>query len=464
MSRRVVPVSTLVHYLKESMEGDPVLHGVMIEGEISNLRKPYSGHWYFSLKDERASISCVMFASRNRSVKFTPKNGDKVVIKGDVSVYEAMGNMQVIATAMQPYGIGDLYLQLEALKKKLSAEGLFDAEHKKPIPAYAMDIALVSGNNTAAREDVLITLHRRWPIAKITEYPAPVQGMDAAPKIIESLRKADAGNHQIIILARGGGSLEDLWCFNDENLARFIYQMHTPVITGIGHEIDFTIADYVADLRANTPTGAAEAAVPDMEEVSASLAQYRVRMISHMHARLDLEKSQLNRLGQNTVFTRPERLYSDEAMKLNMLEEKLMQVSRKPKEKKAELSALFQRFNQCIYARSAEIRNQVRSNESRLILSARRSVDQERNRLHNDQDALIRDTRNVMNQKKESYTRMVKLLDAYSPLKVLERGYSITSKDGTVVKRTADLKEADSVSVRLSDGTFDAEVKEIHHG
>lgn len=464
MSRRVVPVSTLVHYLKESMEGDPVLHGVMIEGEISNLRKPYSGHWYFSLKDERASISCVMFASRNRSVKFNPKNGDKVVLKGDVSVYEAMGNMQIIATAMQPYGIGDLYLQLEELKKKLSSEGLFDPSHKKPIPSYAMDVALVSGNNTAAREDVLITLKRRWPLAKITEYPAPVQGMDAAPKIIEALRKADAGNHQIIILARGGGSLEDLWCFNDENLARFIYQMKTPVITGIGHEIDFTIADYVADLRANTPTGAAEAAVPDQQEVAASLAQYRVRLTSHMHARLDLEKSQLKRLAQNSVFTRPERLYSDEALKLNMLEEKLMQVTALPKEKKAELNSLFQRFNQCMYSSSSEIRSRIRSDESALILNTRRALDHEKNRLNNDQDALKRNTENTLNAKKEIFNRNVRLLDAYSPLKVLERGYSITSKDGKALNSVKGLQEKDSVSVRLSDGSFEAEVKEIHHG
>ena len=185
MSRRVVPVSTLVHYLKEAMEGDPVLHGVLVEGEVSNLRKPYSGHWYFSLKDDHASISCVMFRSANARVSFPLKNGDQVILRGDVSVYEAGGSMQIIASSLQPSGIGDLYLQLEALKKKLSAEGLFAEEHKKKIPVFPDRLGLITGNNTAAREDVLITLKRRWPLVEIHEYPCAVQGKEAAPQIIE---------------------------------------------------------------------------------------------------------------------------------------------------------------------------------------------------------------------------------------------------------------------------------------
>ncbi len=464
MSRRVVPVSTLVHYLKESMDSDPVLHGVMVEGEISNIRKPYSGHWYFSLKDDKAYLSCVMFRYRNQSVAFDPKNGDKVIVKGDVSVYEQTGNMQLVAESMQPSGIGDLYLQFEALKKKLSAEGLFEESHKKPIPPYAMDIALVTGNNTAAREDVLITLHKRWPLAEIHEYPCPVQGAEAAPKIIEALRKADAGNHQLIILARGGGSIEDLWCFNDENLARFIYQMHTPVITGIGHEIDFTLCDYVSDLRANTPTGAAEAAVPDIHEVSASLNQYKTRMIQAVQSDLNMAHMHYQKLASAPVFKNPQKLYSEQAVKLDYLEEKLMHAIHKPSEKRQDLMHLFQTLSQEIHAYSSSIREELQNDQSRLALYTQLRIAKEQNRLNKSRESLQVNMEKSLDKKQERLQQDIRLLDAYSPLKILQRGYSITTENGKALRSITDTEIDDMVSIRLSDGTLEAQVKEKHHG
>lgn len=464
MSRRVVPVSTLVHYLKESMDGDPVLHGVMVEGEISNIRKPYSGHWYFSLKDDRAYLSCVMFRYRNQSVSFDPKNGDKVIVKGDVSVYEQTGNMQLVAESMQPSGIGDLYLQFEALKKKLSTEGLFNEEHKKPIPAYAMDIALVTGNNTAAREDVLITLHKRWPLAEIHEYPCPVQGAEAAPKITEALSRADAGGHQIIILARGGGSIEDLWCFNDESLARFIYQMHTPVITGIGHEIDFTLCDYVADLRANTPTGAAEAAVPDMHEVMAALKQYRTRMIQAVQSDIDLAHMHYQKLAAAPVFKNPQKLYSEQAVRLDYLEEKLMHIIQKPSERKQDLMHLFQKLSQEIHSYSSSIREDLQQAKSLMALYTQLRFSKGYNELQKNKEDLQNSMENILDKKQERLQQDIRLLDAYSPLKVLQRGYSITSKDGKAIRSIDDVKIHDNVDIRLSDGTLKAEIKEKHHG
>lgn len=464
MSRRVVPVSTLVHYLKESMDGDPVLHGVMVEGEISNIRKPYSGHWYFSLKDDKAYLSCVMFRYRNQSVSFDPKNGDKVIVKGDVSVYEQTGNLQLVAESMQPSGIGDLYMQFEALKKKLNAEGLFEESHKKPIPAYAMNIGLVTGNNTAAREDVLITLHKRWPLADIHEYPCPVQGAEAAPKIIDALRKADAGNHQLIILARGGGSIEDLWCFNDENLARFIYSMHTPVITGIGHEIDFTLCDYVSDLRANTPTGAAEAAVPDIHEVESSLNQYKTRMMQAVQSDLNMAHVHYQKLAAASVFRNPQKLFSEQAIRLDYLEEKLMHAIQKPSERRQDLMQLFQALSQEIHTYTSSIREHLQQAKSLMALYMQLRCSKSVNELNKNRESLAGNMQNRLDKKQERLQQDIRLLDAYSPLKVLQRGYSITSKNGKALRSITDAEIDDMVSIRLSDGTLQAQVKEKHHG
>ncbi len=438
MSRRIVPVSTLVHYLKGKIEADAVMHGVLIEGEISNLRKPYSGHWYFSLKDERSSIACVMFASANRRLTFPVNTGDKVVVRGDVTVYEAEGRTQIIVNGMQPSGIGDLYLRFEELKKKLNAEGLFDPAHKKPVPPYAMDIGIVTGNNTAAREDVLTTLKRRWPCAKITEYFAPVQGMEAAPKIIASLAEADAGGHDVIILARGGGSIEDLWCFNDENLARFIYAMKTPVISGVGHETDFTLVDYVSDLRANTPTGAAEHAVPDQSEVYAALRNASGIMKKIVGARLMQADMQYRKLSGNAVFTDPERLYREKAMRVDYLRERLNIVTQDIKDERNRLSYLSSGFNRMMYTYTSALKQRVLENETKLNA----------------------EIRYITAKKKEQLAKESAMLDAYSPLKVLARGYAIASVDGNVIREIGDVAVGDNVNVRVSGGSFDAVVSE----
>jgi exodeoxyribonuclease VII large subunit len=464
MSRRVVAVSTLIHYLKETMEADPVLHGVMIEGEISNLRRPYSGHWYFSIKDSKASLPCVMFASRNRSVTFSPKDGDKVILTGDVSVYEAEGRMQMIVSSMRPSGVGDLYLQLEALKKKLLEKGYFEETHKKPIPSYAVNIALVTGNNTAAKADVLKTLHSRWPIASITEYPAPVQGAEAVPKIIEALVKADRHNHQIVLLVRGGGSLEDLWCFNDEALAKTIYSMKTPVITGIGHEIDFTIADYVADLRANTPTGAAEAAVPDIKEVRNSLCKYKSHMISLVKSRAELERKTFDNAAESNVFTRSERLYSEQELLLNNLQEKLMSYTSIPAEKRNNLHELLQEFNRLMYAYTANIRTILHTSDSRIRILANTRLEQTKNRIQQEQTELQSSVNKGLTERMNAFSKTASLLDAYSPVKVLARGYSVITDNGKTISSVNDVSIGDKIDVTVSDGKLNAVIKEKSNG
>jgi exodeoxyribonuclease VII large subunit len=448
------------------MEGNPILHGILVEGEISNLRIPYSGHWYFSLKDERAGISCVMFASSNRRVGFVPKNGDKVIISGDVSVYEAGGTMQIIAQSMQPSGIGELYLQLEALKKKLSEEGLFKEEHKKTLPSYPMHIALITGNQTAGREDVLITLKKRWPIAEIAEFPCPVQGKGAAAEICKALMNADRGNYDVILLVRGGGSLEDLWCFNDEQLAHVIYNAETPLITGIGHETDFTIADYAADVRANTPTGAAETAVPDQNEVKAQLQQYQIRMCKAAQNRIDQEHSRIMHLKENAVFARPERIYSEQSNTLNYLEERLMRFTDVPKNERHELNELIHSFYAALENKKQGLKIQLDQVQTEMILAVKQKLAADHEQLKLQRHALDQSVKQDTEARRFRLEMHMKLLDAYSPLKAMDRGYSIVSDNNRTVSSIQDVQEQDTIQIQMKDGSLHAAVisKEKNHG
>ena len=464
MSRRIIPVSTLVHYLKGSLESDPVLHGVLVEGEISNLRKPYSGHWYFSLKDEKSSISCVMFSAYNRKLTFPVNNGDKVEIRGDVSVYEAGGSLQIMVNAMRQAGIGDLYQRFEALKKKLSEEGLFDPSHKKPLPLFPMDIAVVTGNNTAAREDVMITLKKRWPCAKISEYPAPVQGMEASIKIIEALSKADCGGHQVILLVRGGGSIEDLWCFNDESLARFIYSMHTPVVTGIGHEIDFTLCDFVADVRANTPTGAVETAVPDRNEVRAMLKQYKVRMVSAITSLLNRERIHLDHLSTASVLTDPDRFTQMHVMTLRHQYQRLLRFPSVISENRMQLMGLNHRFETAAAACVSSIRNRIDEKQDLLMKWQKDVIDEKQDILVNKKQLLVEHMQKQISAMNDRMKMNSALLDAYSPLKILSRGYSVVIKDTIPIKDADMLEKDDEISIRLFKGNVSAKVVEVIHG
>ena len=463
--QRTAKVSSLVRYLKRLTEGDRLLQGIRVEGEISNLRMPYSGHWYFSLKDEQASISCVMFSSSNRRVAKRPQNGDKVVITGNVSVYEASGTLQIIATMMEEAGIGDLYKQLELLKKKLYAEGLFDPAHKKQLPRYPMNIALVTGNNTAAREDVLITLKKRWPAASVHEYPCPVQGMQAAPEIIEALAYADNGGHDVILLVRGGGSIEDLWCFNDEALARFIYSMHTPVVTGIGHEIDFTLADYTADVRANTPTGAVEAAVPDRMEVLASLQTYRSILVKAADTRIAREKTQLQHMRSSYVFAQPERLVYSRIQQLENMHDRLMMVTNVLDRSQLQLHRTAQRFRDAMHGKTEELRAKLQEDRTSLLFTVQTAVDRKKRETDVLQESLVRITEQLLKDRNTLLQKQAGLLDAFSPLKVLSRGYSVVYKEDRAVASAESLSAGDDISVRFSDGMIRGKVisrEELH--
>lgn len=290
-----VSVSQLNNYLKQRLDGDEALRLVCVEGEISNFTDHSSGHMYFSLKDKDAAIKAVMFRGYRKKLTFRPTGGMKVIAIGDVSFYSKAGTVQLYVQHMFPSGIGDIYANLEALKEKLSKEGLFDSAHKKEIPKYPENIAIITSPTGAALRDIRNVLGRRYPLARQVLYPVMVQGNSAALEIVQALETANRdGKCDVILLARGGGSLEELSIFNDEKLARAIYASQIPVITGIGHEIDYTIADYVADLRAPTPSAAAELAVPDQNELMLSLDNMAERWQEALYSKVQTARNALD--------------------------------------------------------------------------------------------------------------------------------------------------------------------------
>ena len=440
MSQNVVSVSTLVHYLKSKLESDNLIQKVLVEGEISNFSNYRSGHWYFSLKDENSLIRCVMFSSYNKKVQFAPKDGDKVIIQADVSVYEQRGDIQLLVYAMKSDKIGDLYLQFEQLKAKLYAEGLFNDKYKKPIPLYPMNIALVTGANTAARSDVLTTLNRRWPIAEIHEYSALVQGNESAGQIINALKQADNNHHDVILLVRGGGSIEDLWSFNDETLARTIFNLKTPIITGIGHEINYTISDYVADLRAPTPTGAAERCAPDQKDVLNMLNVYQTRLNTAITSKKDHASRELNKYSSSFVFSSPQRLYSEKEMQLVNLSNALYH----------SVHTYEMNLEQSLSRYANLLTSTIKDNLSQLNLD----INKYKNKLNNS-------VKFIKDKKENSLKQNAGLLDAYSPLKSLARGYAIVEKDGEAIKSTDNLHTDDTLSIQMYDGKIITKVAEI---
>ncbi len=315
-------VSELTRYIRELFEIDYRLQDAAVSGEISNFTRARSGHLYFTLKDEAAQLKCVMWRSAAERLPFRPQEGDAVVAYGRISVYEANGVYQLYADRLEPAGRGNLAVAFEQLKRKLADEGLFDAAHKQPIPGFPRKIGIVTSADAAALRDILNVLRRRYPLASVLIAPTLVQGKDAPPQIIRALQWLDGRNDiDLIILARGGGSLEDLWAFNDEQLARAIFAARHPVISGVGHEVDFTIADFAADLRAPTPSAAAELAVPDVSELAPALAGIQAELTAAMEARIERARWQAQALSRNLAHLSPRsRLDNDRQRMDNLLE------------------------------------------------------------------------------------------------------------------------------------------------
>ena len=331
MEKRFLTVGALTKYIKRKFDADPHLHDCLVKGEISNFKQHSSGHMYFTLKDDKARILAVMFSSANRRMKFTPENGMKVLVRGDVTIYEGSGQYQIYVHDMQPDGVGDLYLAFEQLKEKLTKEGLFAVEHKKPIPKFPATVGVVTSPTGAALRDIITTIKRRYPIAKILILPALVQGDQAAPSITDAINQANEKKHgiDVLIVGRGGGSIEELWAFNEEIVARAIYESTIPIISAVGHETDFTIADFVADLRAPTPTGAAELAVPHIDEWIERVLTKQTRIMRAMKEKVNFQSNKLQRIEKSYAFRYPRRLYEQKLEQLDRATELLVTNSKK---------------------------------------------------------------------------------------------------------------------------------------
>jgi len=435
-------VSELVTYLKKLVDNDSFLQNIVVEGEISNFSASKNGHFYFDLKEAKYGIKCVMFRNYALNIKQEFKNGDKVVILADTSIYTESGTLQLYVKKMKLAGVGDLYQQYELLKNKLNQEGLFNSEHKKEAPNYPLNIAVVVGDNSAAMSDIKKTFLRRWPLAKVDYYPSLVQGESASKDIINNLLKIDELNYEAIILARGGGSFEDLFCFNDEDLARTIYNLKTFIITGIGHEQDFTIADFVADVRASTPTAAVEMLVPDIKELVIKVDINSDRLTSAINKKLALKGNKLESLLNSHYFKDPQNIIKTAELKLNNLLTKIYNST-----KKIEL-----------------ISNGIDDNVKTMSNSLNHRLIYEKNELLKQRQLL----EILSNTKvKESKTRLAKntsILNAYSHKNTLKRGYALVYKDNKLLSSIKDISLNDKISIELNEGKLLSEVKEKING
>lgn len=433
MNSSMFTVSTLVHYLKQKIDADMNVQSVLIKGEISNFTNHRSGHWYFTLKDKKSRISCVMFASYASRCKILLKEGMQVIVQASLSVYEPQGNCQLNVTKVQMDGIGELFLQFEQLKEKLAREGLFDPAHKKPLPAYPMKIAIISAKEGAALQDVRTTLARRWPLAQITFIPSLVQGKDAPKALIENLQYADSLGVDVILLTRGGGPIEELWCFNDEQLARCIYALKTVIVSGVGHETDTMLVDYVSDARAATPTAAAELVSPDRKEVAQYLQAQKMHLFQSIRRKLQEADMQLARIHAARYIKDPFSYIQEARMNVAMHTKELGAVQTKLQNQR---NALDTTSTQLAHYFSA-IEKQAKEDLGMRQMALRNAL------------ALYQHKQN------QQFSQQVSLLDALSPLKILSRGYSVLYQGDHIVKSIHDLHQ-EPMQIRMQDGIVHA--------
>jgi len=317
MNNKYLTISQINEYVKMRIDSDANLKKIYLKGEISNYKNHTRGHLYFTLKDDNSRLSAVMFQSSAQYLKFTPEDGMNVLVEGRISCYPAQGTYQIYVDKMEMDGLGNLYLEYEKLKKKLTAEGLFSDLYKKPIPKYPSKIGIVTASTGAAIKDILSTIKRRYPICETILFPSLVQGSGAAPDIVKQISKAQEYDLDVLIVGRGGGSIEDLWAFNEEIVARAIFESKIPVISAVGHEVDFTIADYVADLRAPTPTGAAEMAVPVLTDVKNNIDNLKIRLRENIIKTLNQSELRLNKIKDSFILSNPLAMYEVKEEKLN---------------------------------------------------------------------------------------------------------------------------------------------------
>ncbi len=435
-------ITALNRAIKNMFDSKPELNNVFIKGEISNFKHHSRGHFYFTLKDENSRIAAVMFASFASKINFEPEDGMKVLVSGRVTVYEATGGYQIYVEKMDLDGIGNLYLEYEKLKKKLESEGLFDPSHKRTIPRFPKKIGIITAPTGAAIRDILSTIKRRYPICETILFPALVQGTGAKESIVEQLTRAQEFDLDVIICGRGGGSIEDLWAFNEEIVARAIYASKIPIISAVGHEIDFTIADFVADLRAPTPTGAAEMAVPNLVDLKTLISQYTIRLNENIKGIINVNTRRLNNIKESYILKNPLALYEVKEQKLD---------------------TYIDRLNSYIVSilKDYQVRlDNVRS--SYVLKNPLSTYEVKRERIKNLEKILNNLIVSKIDSNKYKYEVMVNKLNLLNPLNILSKGYSLVSVEGNIIKNSKDVKIDDTLNIRMHEGNLKAIVKEIN--
>ncbi|WP_286923603.1 MULTISPECIES: exodeoxyribonuclease VII large subunit [Lysinibacillus] len=441
-SASYLTVKALTKYIKRKFDADPHLREVYVKGELSNVKIHQSGHIYFTLKDDGARIAATMFKTAATKLAFEPKEGMQVFIRGDVNVYEGYGTYQLYVQEMQPDGVGSLFVAFNQLKEQLQKEGLFKTEWKQSIPRFPERIGVLTSTTGAAIRDICTTLKRRYPLAEILIYPTLVQGGQAAPNIVQNIEQANLdASCDVLIVGRGGGSIEDLWAFNEEIVARAIFSSRIPIISAVGHETDTTIADYVADLRAPTPTAAAEIAVPDQQDLFQRVLTQKSQLHQMVRAQLMAERQRLNKLQQSYPLSMPERLYRPFTEKLAQLESDLQKAMQVDLMKKgAQLQQLHSAIEQhspkkalTFYQRELETRIQQLTHASKQYVT----------------------------KQKHQFEATVRTLEALNPLAILTRGYTVAYKDEQMIKSSAEVKQQDQLTLTFHDGEVIAEVTKI---
>ena len=439
MDKHIFSVGDINRYVKLLLEEDDQLQDVWVRGEISNFTHHSRGHMYFTLKDTDGVLRAVMFAGSNRYLKFIPKNGTKVIVRGSLAVYEQGGQYQLIAREMQPDGLGSLYLAYEQLRSKLQEEGLFNPEIKKTLPVYPKVIGVITSPTGAAIRDIVTTIRRRYPVVRIILLPVLVQGEKAPESIsqaIETMNQTDFID--VLIVGRGGGSIEELWAFNSEVVARSIFASKIPIISAVGHETDYTIADFVADIRAATPTAAAELAVPHILELRQRVDWLEGKLRNQLVGQVSRVQERWKRAHKSLLARHPRRQMESANQSLDRT---------------------VSRLHASIYRLLKDHRLRNQSFKQRLeFQNPRKQLQTLRERLDRDQSQLAKTGKTLTERYRNQWLHMMTKLDGLSPLKIMGRGYSLMYKDDHLVKSTTQLDPGDSVKVELIDGTIDCSV------
>lgn len=408
-------VTDINNYIKNIVDGDFFLSNVTLKGEISNLKFHTRGHLYFSLKDENSKINAVMFNYKNLGLNFIPKDGMNVIVKGKVSVFTTGGSYQITVSNMKEDGIGNLYILFEELKRRLEREGLFSPEHKKKLPRIPKKVGVITASTGAAVKDIISTINRRFPLTEIILFPTLVQGVGAKENIVKMINEANESDVDVIILGRGGGSIEDLWAFNEEIVARAIYNSNKPIVSAVGHEIDFTISDFVSDMRAPTPTGAAELVVPSKVEIQSYLNDYKGRIISVINKKIKSYTDTFSKLKSTYILKNPISMYEIDEQKLDNMLEKLGSIM--------------------TY-----------------------KLEREKSKLNNLSKMISPNMLNRLDKEKIKLENIETKLNLLNPENILKKGYSLTLVEGKIVKSIKSVKKGSIIDTKFSDGIIKSEV------